>query len=80
MPLSWTTIFASSRILSAFTRDSARWSADSQNIERYLSSGNCMSDVIDKPIEQAVGELPLEERVYTGSGHHSPSWPYEQRN
>jgi truncated hemoglobin YjbI len=60
-----------------FTRESARWSADPQNIERYLASGNLMSDVIDKPVEQALRELPASELVYTGSASHRPSWPYE---
>lgn len=59
-----------------FTRESARWSADPKNIEQYLKSGNCMSDVIDKPIEKALAELPADEREYTGSRHHNPSWPY----
>jgi truncated hemoglobin YjbI len=60
-----------------FTRESARWSADPRNIDEYLASGNHMSDVIDKPVEKALAELPADERVYTGSGHPNPSWPYE---
>lgn len=60
-----------------FTRESARWSADPCNIEKYLASGNCMTDVIDKPVEQALAELPDSERLYTGSTHQDPSWPYE---
>lgn len=59
-----------------FTRDSVRWSADPQNIERYLAAGHVMADVIDRPIEQAMAELPLDERLYTGSRHPNPSWPY----
>jgi truncated hemoglobin YjbI len=61
-----------------FTRESARWSADLNNIEKYVASGNCMTDVVDKPLDEALAELPAEERVYTGSRHHSPSWPYNR--
>jgi len=60
-----------------FTRDSARWSADPRNIEQYLASGNCMTDVIDKPLERELRQLPSDERLYTGSGQANPSWPYE---
>jgi len=60
-----------------FTRESARWSADPQNIQRYLAAGNVMTDVINQPIEKALAQLPANERVYTGSGHHNPSWPYD---
>lgn len=59
-----------------FTRDSARWSADPRNIERYYASGNYMDDVIDKPVENELEKLPRHERVYTGSRHQRPSWPY----
>merc|ERR1712087_606082 len=37
-----------------FTRESARWSADPRNIEKYVASGNLMRDVIDKPITRAL--------------------------
>jgi len=60
-----------------FTRESARWSANPQNIQRYLASGNLMTDVIDQPLEKALQDLPADERVYTGSGQHNSSWPYE---
>lgn len=59
-----------------FTRESARWSADPSNIERYLVSGNRMLDVIDQPVEQALAQLPADERIYTGSRHPNPAWPY----
>jgi len=62
----------------AFVRDSARWSADPQNVQRYLDSGRLMSDVIGKPYELAIEELPEDERLYTGSGHPRPSWPYDE--
>mmetsp|Transcript_172987 Transcript_172987/g.554649 ORF Transcript_172987/g.554649 Transcript_172987/m.554649 type:complete len:197 (+) Transcript_172987:502-1092(+) len=60
-----------------FTRESARWSEDPKNIEQYLAAGNVMSDLIDKPLDQALAELPHEERLYTGSRHPNLSWPYE---
>jgi len=60
----------------AFTRESARWSADQQNIERYVANGNLMSDVVDRPVQEALEDLPSEERVYTGRAALRPSWPY----
>jgi hypothetical protein len=60
-----------------FTRDSARWSADPQNIQRYVSAGNVMGDVIGVDLERALASLPPSERSYTGSRHPMPSWPYE---
>jgi len=59
-----------------FTRESARWSADPKNIEKYVASGNRMTDVIDKSVDKALSELSAEERVYTGSRHQNPAWPY----
>jgi len=59
-----------------FARESARWSADQQNIERYVASGNLMSDVIDQPLQAALDDLPTEERLYAGSAASRPSWPY----
>lgn len=59
-----------------FVRESARWSADPLNLRRYLDAGNVMVDVIGKPVEKALAELPAEERVYTGSRDPSPVWPY----
>jgi len=60
-----------------FTRESLRWSASAQNIQRYLAAGNVMKDVIGKPIEAALKELPPSERAYTGSSAPTPAWPYE---
>jgi truncated hemoglobin YjbI len=60
-----------------FTRESARWSANPQNIEKYLAAGNFMFDVIDKSVEDALRELPEVERTYTGSSHPHPAWPYD---
>jgi len=59
-----------------FTRESARWSADQQNIDRYLANGNLMSDVIDQPLQEALDDLPSEERLYTGRAALTPTWPY----
>jgi len=61
-----------------FTRDSARWSADPANIQRYLNAGRMMHDVIGKTLEVAVRELPEDEQGHTGSGHSDPSWPYSR--
>jgi hypothetical protein len=60
-----------------FTRESLRWSADPQNIQRYLAAGNVMEDVIDKSIDAELAKLPPAERVYTGSGVLNAAWPYE---
>jgi truncated hemoglobin YjbI len=61
-----------------FARESARWSADPKNIEQYLASGNRMTDVIDKPVEQALATLPQGERSYTGSRASDRLWPYDE--
>jgi hypothetical protein len=66
-----------SRYSPPFTRESARWSANPRNIETYFASGNSMLDVMDKSIEKALAELPVDERVYTGSADPDPEWPYE---
>lgn len=60
-----------------FTRESLRWSANPQNVQRYLAAGNFMEDVIGKPVEQALAALPPAERTYTGSGVRNAAWPYE---
>ena len=53
----------------AFARDSARWSEDPANLERYLAAGNLMHDVIGKPLRAALRDLPEEEA-------HDADWPY----
>eukprot|EP00994_Dinema_validum_P009341 NODE_917_length_1236_cov_262.625105_g685_i0.p1 GENE.NODE_917_length_1236_cov_262.625105_g685_i0~~NODE_917_length_1236_cov_262.625105_g685_i0.p1 ORF type:complete len:292 (-),score=34.62 NODE_917_length_1236_cov_262.625105_g685_i0:267-1142(-) len=51
-----------------FARESARWSADSARIQRYVRAGNVMDDVIGVPLAQASRDLaPAESRG---------SWPY----
>lgn len=52
----------------SFTRESARWSADPANVQRYLDSGNNMADVIGVALETALQVLPSDER--------SGVWPY----
>merc|ERR1719321_47897 len=61
-----------------FARESARWSANPANIEKYLKDGRMMIDVIGKPHRVAIKELPQDERTYSGSKAGNPSWPYEQ--
>merc|ERR1712226_1397191 len=41
-----------------FTRESARWPANAENIELYLLAANRMSDVIDRPVQEALLTLP----------------------
>merc|ERR1719401_1409158 len=60
-----------------FTRESLRWSADPQNIQRYVATGNFMEDVIGRPLEAELAKLPPAERVYTGSAVNNASWPYD---
>lgn len=62
-----------------FTRESARWSADPENVQRYLDAGRTMPDVVGKDLDLALLELPADERLYTGSRAQNPVWPYEQR-
>lgn len=61
-----------------FTRESARWSADPNNIQRYHQDGNRMVDILGKDVELEILKLPREEQIYTGSRHPSPSWPYNK--
>merc|ERR1711862_341986 len=60
-----------------FTRESARWSSNPANIQRYLDNGCLMTDVIGQAYDVAVEEIPVDERLYTGSAHHEAAWPYE---
>eukprot|EP00971_Amphidinium_carterae_P191051 3791571-Amphidinium_carterae.1 len=59
-----------------FTRESARWSADPTNIERYSAAGHSMLDVIGCDVGSELSGLPADEQTYTGSRHPNPSWPY----
>eukprot|EP01065_Artemidia_motanka_P029493 TRINITY_DN355_c0_g1_i3.p1 TRINITY_DN355_c0_g1~~TRINITY_DN355_c0_g1_i3.p1 ORF type:complete len:249 (+),score=51.89 TRINITY_DN355_c0_g1_i3:61-807(+) len=55
----------------AFARESARWSADPANVQRYRDAGRRMTDVIGKRYSRAIAELPAEEQAEVGA------WPYE---
>jgi len=65
------------RTAPTFARESARWSANLENIERYIANGNRMDDVIDLLTNSAYAQLPQHEREYSGSSVAAPSWPYE---
>jgi len=56
-----------------FTRESARWSADPANVQKYMKSGNLMRDVVGQSRAVARKQLPAEER-------EDNSWPYGPRN
>jgi len=58
-----------------FARESMRWSADPNNIKRYLANGRRMPEIMGLSTRAALAALPSEERDYTGSkkGTH---WPY----
>merc|ERR1712157_304722 len=47
-----------------FTRESARWSSNQQNIDRYLANGNTMIDVLGRSVQDALDDLPVGERLY----------------
>lgn len=51
-----------------FTRESARWSENKNNIDRYTANGNVMSDVIGLPLSKALKDIPINER--------GGRWPY----
>lgn len=55
-----------------FARESARWSEDRRNIDRYLAAGLRMEDVHRVSEARALTELPESER--------RTAWPYEQRS
>lgn len=58
------------RFAPAFARDSARWSLDPKNMERYLASGRHMPDVTGRDLDAALQDLPEDER--------SGRWPYSR--
>mmetsp|Transcript_42796 Transcript_42796/g.101839 ORF Transcript_42796/g.101839 Transcript_42796/m.101839 type:complete len:284 (+) Transcript_42796:299-1150(+) len=57
------------RTAPTFARDSARWSADQGNIDRYIAAGNVMEDVEGVHPHAALRQLPERERG-------DSSWPY----
>jgi len=60
------------RMAPQFARESARWSANPANIERYLANGRRMTDILGLRVSSAINSLPLHEQ--TGES----DWPYEQ--
>jgi len=67
------------RTAPSFARDSARWSADPANVRAYIDRGRTMPDVTDVSYEEALRQIPEDERGYTGSGAEIKKWPYELR-
>lgn len=53
----------------AFARESWRWSADPENIRKYLDNGRVMSDVLGLSFEDAEAQLPQNEA-------NDGFWPY----
>lgn len=55
-----------------FARESARWSSNPENIQKYIDAGNVMTDVMNtRSIRAALDQLPPNER-------NDHTWPYEQ--
>lgn len=59
-----------------FARESMRWSADPENIKKYIAEDCRMNDVIGQSYDIAWKQLPSDERTYTGSSAHPLLWPY----
>jgi len=59
-----------------FTRESARWSSHPTNIQDYLASKD-MPDIMQVTLVEALRQLPINERTYTGSNAHIKLWPYD---
>ncbi|KAJ8605563.1 hypothetical protein CTAYLR_000141 [Chrysophaeum taylorii] len=59
-----------------FARESARWSEDPSNFQRYLDDGRTMRDLKGLTLPQALAQLPDHERGYTGSTAPLKLWPY----
>lgn len=60
-----------------FARESARWSMDPENIQRYMDADKQMHGVHGISLSDALAQLPAEERTYTGSKGRPLLWPYE---
>jgi truncated hemoglobin YjbI len=54
-----------------FVRESARWSADPTNIEKYLQSGRRCPEIMGLSLKKALKQLPADER------ESNTGWPYE---
>lgn len=59
-----------------FARDSARWSLDAANIQKYKDDGLRMSGIVGLRLEEALQQIPEDERRYTGSNARVLLWPY----
>ncbi|CAB9497529.1 expressed unknown protein [Seminavis robusta] len=59
------------RLAPAFARDSFRWSANANNIRRYLKAGRRMKDVLGLSPTKAMKQIPMQE-------YQDPEWPYHQ--
>jgi len=59
-----------------FAREAARWSADPDNITRYLDTKD-MPDIMGLDPNAALRQLPPHEQAYTGSGAQKKLWPYD---
>ncbi|KAG7368056.1 hypothetical protein IV203_030799 [Nitzschia inconspicua] len=57
------------RSATKFARESFRWSADSNNIDKYIQDGRKMNDVLNVTFWKAALDLPVEEVEDDG-------WPY----
>lgn len=55
----------------AFARDSYRWSADPNNIDKYVEDGYKMNDVLGLSLGSALAQIPEEEA-------NDDVWPYHQ--
>jgi hypothetical protein len=56
----------------AFARESLRWSESPRRIEKYLSNGREMRDVLGLTLKQALAQLPEDER-------DDNVWPYSNK-
>jgi hypothetical protein len=54
-----------------FVRESARWSETQANLDRYVTNGRVMSDVIGLDYHVALQALPNSER------DRATTWPYQ---
>lgn len=65
-----------------FVRESARWSEDPANTERYLAHASypakMQPSIIGVRLSEALAALPAEERGNPGRGNTSSrTWPYD---
>jgi len=55
-----------------FARESLRWSASRENIQKYLSDGRRMTEVLGLDFQTALSQLPLSEA-------NDMEWPYNAK-